>query len=155
MNHFTIVTARGQQHFTTSGRFIEGANGKTSARTASAARLAVFTLAAEADAQIVKGMRWAASMIFYMLKIIKPTPVAPATQIVSDWRAAILETGRTTANQRMQAQMCADEGTSDYRAAWQAKMDRYVAAHPNPQTQPAPQPQRFQQAGPQVNSLSA
>lgn len=35
---------------------------------------------------------------------------------------------------RMQARMCTEERTADYRTAWQAKMERWIAAHPLPTT---------------------
>jgi hypothetical protein len=76
VRRIVVVTARRQYAYSLSGRFIEGEGIQTSARTADAARLAAFTLAGEADALIVKGLRWAASMLFYLFR--QQRPAAPA-----------------------------------------------------------------------------
>jgi hypothetical protein len=149
MHHFTIVLPTGHQRFTTDGRFIIGANVQTCAVNADAARLAVFTLAGEHNAAIIRAERWARVGLTHCQRV-EPgdLPSAPAAVFVREQRAVYACTrGATRAEDssaiRMQARMCAEEGTADYRAAWQAKMDRYLAAHPNPAPKPAPQPRPF------------
>lgn len=127
MHHFTIVLPTGHQHFTTEGRYITGANVQTCAVNAEAARLAVFTLAGEADAVIVRGMRWAASMIFYMLRQRQPN-IPPTAH---------------TAALRMQYHMMQVTGQTNPNRAHDVLMAEWLAKHPNPTTKPAPQPRPF------------
>lgn len=140
MNHFTIVTARAHNQYQTSGRYIASGDLRTCARTAEAARLAVFTLAGEADAATVRGLRWAASMIFYMLRTCKPStpPSAPrgATPLADS--AAL----------RAQAHMMQITGETNPLRAHDVLMAEWLAKHPNPQTKPAPEPRPFAPAVP-------
>jgi hypothetical protein len=121
------VTARGQFAYTLAGRFIEGENVQTSAVNADAARLAAMTLAGESDAAIVRGMRWAASMIFYMLRQIVP-PVLPTAH---------------TAAIRMQHHMMAITGQTNPNRAHDVLMAEWLAKHPVKPAAPAPQPRPF------------
>src|SRR5688572_23612071 len=108
MNHFTIVLPTGHQHFTTDGRFVMGANVQTSACTAEAARLAVFTLAGERDAAIVRAERWARVGLTHCTRIEVSTPPSAPAVI-----AAVAHTATLT----MQAQMCTMTGESNYLRA--------------------------------------
>jgi hypothetical protein len=149
MHHFTIVLPTGHQQFTTEGRYISGANVQTSARTADAARLAVFTLAGERDAAIIRAERWARAGLNHCQPVepddLPSAPIAVLVREVVSTPACTRGATRIedSAMLRMQAQMCAEEGTDDYRAAWQAKMDRYLAAKGAPVVKPAPQPRPF------------
>jgi hypothetical protein len=149
MHHFTIVLPTGHQQFTTQGRYITGANVQTSARTADAARLAVFTLAGERDAAIIRAERWARAGMNHCQPVepddLPSAPIAVLVREVVSTPACTRGATRIedSAMLRTQAQMCAQTGESNYLRAHDQLMTAWLAKQGDPVVKPAPEPRPF------------
>lgn len=117
-------------------------DGKRQYRTEAGARGFMLTAATRRDRTAVQARiaAWAASMVWYCLRNRKPStpPAAPA-------QTATLRT--------MQGMMAATGQPTPYRAH-QALLAEWLAKHPDPKCQPAPEPRPFAPAVPIAETLA-